>query len=98
MPWNAIRACPQTLRVRSQRFSARLAHRNCLRSETLQIHRSCWTPFDVGINLTRKACDAQRIKNSCGAERSGVATQFYVELSRLPGNLEFNQEGLLLQE
>lgn len=41
---------------------------------------------------------AERIKNSCGAERSGAAIQFYVELSRLPGNLEFNQEGLLLQE
>jgi hypothetical protein len=40
----------------------------------------------------------QRIKNSCGAERSGAATQFFVELSRLPGNLEFNQEGLLIQE
>jgi hypothetical protein len=41
---------------------------------------------------------AQRIKNSCGAERSAAATQFFVELSQLPGNLEFNQEGLLLQE
>jgi hypothetical protein len=28
--------------------------------------------------------NAYRIKNSCGAERSGAATQFFVELSRLP--------------
>jgi hypothetical protein len=40
----------------------------------------------------------RRIKNLFGAERSATATRFFVELSRLPGNLEFNQEGLLIQE
>jgi hypothetical protein len=41
---------------------------------------------------------AERIKNSCGAERNAATTQFFVELSRLPGNLEFNQAGLSLDE
>src|SRR5262245_55416587 len=45
MPLSVVLAFPQTLRVRSQRSSARLAHRNCLHSETLRIHRSCRTPF-----------------------------------------------------
>src|SRR5262245_51862635 len=61
MPWSVSLAFPQTLCVRSQQSCARLAHRNCLRSEMLRIRRSRRAPFEFVVNVTVVAVKADDV-------------------------------------